>query len=85
MRWAAELIESAGVPIKQIAWKVGYRDQFYFSRLFKFVYSISPSEYRAQKKSVIMNGSREWLVVQTPSQAPDVRGHNSTSARTMPR
>jgi AraC family transcriptional regulator, arabinose operon regulatory protein len=50
MRWAAEFLESSALPVKQIAWRVGYADEFYFSRLFKSVHGISPREYRAQKK-----------------------------------
>lgn len=33
-------------PIKEIAWKLGYSDEFYFSRLFKNNTSISPQMYR---------------------------------------
>lgn len=50
MRYAAERLESSDFPIKQIAMDLGYEDQFYFSRLFKSVYGLAPSMYRAQTK-----------------------------------
>jgi AraC-like DNA-binding protein len=71
MRWAAELMESPGVPIKQIAWQVGYRDQFYFSRVFKSVYGVSPTEYRAQQFSAKRNGASGVTAPLPPTQAPD--------------
>ena len=33
-------------PIKEIAWNLGYTDEFYFSRLFKTNTDISPQMYR---------------------------------------
>jgi YesN/AraC family two-component response regulator len=33
-------------PIKEIAWQLGYSDEFYFSRLFKTNTDISPQMYR---------------------------------------
>jgi len=49
MQWAGELLESSPLQIKEVAWRVGYEDPFYFSRLFKSVHGISPSGYRKQK------------------------------------
>ncbi len=37
--------------ISEIAEKCGFQDQFYFSRVFKKQYNISPSEYRKRYKS----------------------------------
>lgn len=50
MQWAARLLERTSLPVKSIADQVGYEDPFYFSRVFKSVYGISPSGYRAQKQ-----------------------------------
>lgn len=33
-------------PVKEIAWTLGFNDEFYFSRLFKTHTSISPQAYR---------------------------------------
>ena len=43
---ACELLQKADYSIKEIAEKVGIPDQFYFSKLFKGKYSISPQQYR---------------------------------------
>ena len=33
-------------PVKEIAWLLGYSDEFYFSRVFKNYTDISPQQYR---------------------------------------
>lgn len=43
---ACELLQKTDQSIKEIAEKVGIPDQFYFSKLFKAKYSISPQQYR---------------------------------------
>ncbi len=47
MRRACELLDSTSLSVKEIAAALGYDDQFYFSRVFKSVNRISPSEYRS--------------------------------------
>lgn len=43
---ACELLNDTDDSIKSIAEKVGIPDQFYFSKMFKAKYSISPQQYR---------------------------------------
>ena len=43
---ACELLHYSDDSIKNIAEKVGIPDQFYFSKLFKSKYSVSPQQYR---------------------------------------
>ena len=43
---ACELLHNTDDSIKTIAEMVGFYDQFYFSKLFKTKYSISPQQYR---------------------------------------
>jgi len=50
MKWAGELLGKSNLRIKEIAGQVGYKDQFYFSRLFKYVHGMAPRRYRAQKQ-----------------------------------
>ena len=45
---AARLTYSA-MPLKEIALESGYHDVFFFSRQFKKVKGISPTEYRGKK------------------------------------
>jgi len=45
------LLQNSDYYIKEIAEKVGFSNQYYFSKMFKEAYSISPSEYRRLNKS----------------------------------
>lgn len=41
--------ENPGILIRDVAEMVGYRDQFYFSRVFRSAFGVSPSEYLEQR------------------------------------
>jgi len=47
MRIAGEMLRTSDLHIKQIAASLGYSDQFYFSRLFKSVHGVAPSDHRS--------------------------------------
>ncbi len=42
MSYAAELLSREGLLVKEAADRLGFRDQFQFSRAFKSVYGVSP-------------------------------------------
>jgi AraC family transcriptional regulator, arabinose operon regulatory protein len=44
---ACQLLRSSALNVKEIAARLGYQDQFHFSRQFKAFQGVSPSEYRA--------------------------------------
>jgi len=46
MHRACELLQATDLRVKEIAAQLGYRDQFYFSRVFKSVAAVAPVEYR---------------------------------------
>ena len=46
VRLAKELLEKTNLTIGEIAYRVGYQDAGYFSRLFERELSVPPSEYR---------------------------------------
>jgi AraC family transcriptional regulator, arabinose operon regulatory protein len=50
MHRACQLLDTTELPVKAIALQLGYDDQLYFSRLFRQVNDIAPSEYRATHK-----------------------------------
>jgi AraC-like DNA-binding protein len=50
MRLACRLLDLSGKPVKTIALEIGYRDPYYFSRIFKKSMGISPEKYRDIKK-----------------------------------
>jgi transcriptional regulator GlxA family with amidase domain len=54
---ACRLLRDSGLPIKEVAARVGYQDAFHFSRQFKAFEGISPSEYRAGTVSESRCGS----------------------------
>jgi AraC-like DNA-binding protein len=43
---ACRLLDSVGVPVKQVAAALGYQDPFYFSRVFRAVNGMAPTQYR---------------------------------------
>jgi AraC family transcriptional regulator, transcriptional activator of pobA len=45
---AKMILAQSRQQIKQIAWQLGYEDQYYFSRMFKRQSGVSPREYRNQ-------------------------------------
>lgn len=46
IRRACELLRDPDLRVKQVAALLGYYDQFYFSRIFKLVTGVTPSEFR---------------------------------------
>ena len=55
VKQAASLIRSTDLSIQDIAYKVGYDMPSSLSKAFKQLYNVSPTEYRTNKKIVIMN------------------------------
>lgn len=49
MKEAAKLIRKTANPLKDIALNCGYSDYFYFFRVFKSYWGVSPTEYRQTK------------------------------------
>lgn len=50
MRQACQLFDYTSLNVKEVAAALGYDDPFYFSRTFKAVNRIAPSEYRMMSK-----------------------------------
>ena len=46
MREACKLLKVTDFYIYEVAQRLGYKDQYYFSRIFKKVVGISPKEYK---------------------------------------
>lgn len=46
MKEAAQRMRSTGASLKEIAVSCGYTDYFYFSRIFKAHFGVTPTEYR---------------------------------------
>lgn len=50
MERACYLLDSSELPVKAIAFQLGYRDPLYFSRIFRKVMGIAPSDYRQRQR-----------------------------------
>lgn len=46
MQQACRLLDGTSASVKEVAATLGYEDPFYFSRVFKLLNRVSPSEYR---------------------------------------
>jgi YesN/AraC family two-component response regulator len=52
MRQACHLLNETTMSVKEVAATLGYEDPYYFSRMFKAVNEMAPSDYRAKHKAV---------------------------------
>ncbi|WP_316818292.1 AraC family transcriptional regulator [Pedobacter nyackensis] len=50
MQKACQQLAFTDIQIKELSWQLGYKDQFYFSRVFHKFMGQSPVEYRKRKK-----------------------------------
>lgn len=51
VRKACELLDTTPMKLNQISSKLGFEDQFYFSRLFSKIMGMAPSAYRGRQKA----------------------------------
>jgi len=71
MQRACRLLEQTPLSIKEVASKLGYDDPFYFSRVFKSVNRMAPSDYRMVQKELRAQGKNGAAVnlLQEPKMA----------------
>ena len=50
MHQACQLLDTTELSVKEVADRLGYEDPLYFSRVFKSLHDLSPSEYRTLRK-----------------------------------
>jgi AraC-like DNA-binding protein len=55
MQRACQLLEGTLLSVKEVAIQLGYRDPLYFSRAFKSVKGVAPSDYRAAQRGMLDN------------------------------
>ncbi|MGC3957754.1 MAG: helix-turn-helix transcriptional regulator [Verrucomicrobiota bacterium] len=62
MQRACELLGTTSLSVKEVAAELGYDDPFYFSRVFKTVSGIAPTDYRRLPESARREcRGRVWL------------------------
>jgi len=49
---AKKMLSALNIPLKEISIKIGFADYFYFSRVFKGKYNLSPTEYQQQVRDL---------------------------------
>lgn len=52
LKEAQKLLTQGDMPVREVALKVGIEDPFYFTRMFKKQYGVSPTDYVQQSKDV---------------------------------
>lgn len=74
MRYACQLFDSTPLNVKEVSAALGYDDPFYFSRIFKTVNGMAPSEYRTMPKESKATVKSAALSSVFPSDRPAVGG-----------
>jgi len=61
MEQACQMLAATTLSVKEVAAQLGYHDPFYFSRVFKSVNGIAPSDYRqTTRRFAQTNGTARW-------------------------
>jgi AraC-like DNA-binding protein len=67
MQRAGELLASTTLSVKEVAAALGYDDPFYFSRLFKSVHGVAPSDYRLMMDELKRTDNHEGIRPDEPA------------------
>lgn len=51
---ACELLETTEMTVNQVSHTLSYKDQYYFSRIFKKIMGVSPRQYRTNRKTQLV-------------------------------
>jgi transcriptional regulator GlxA family with amidase domain len=54
MERAREMLETTALTVKEVAAALGYDDPFYFSRVFKAINGLAPTDYRHARRDAIL-------------------------------
>ena len=73
MQRACRLLERTSLSVKEVASELGYDDPFYFSRVFKSVNQMAPSDYRAAQKEMTGKTGNEMAIANFSSEAGTAR------------
>ena len=58
---AAELLVTSSLSIESICYSVGYKDPFVFTKAFKQITEMSPTQYRKEKKEAENKVNKQYL------------------------
>ena len=54
LREAEQLLLNSNLSVAEIGERIGWRDQFYFSRRFRQAYGVSPGAFRRKKEGALL-------------------------------
>jgi AraC-like DNA-binding protein len=89
MQRAGRLLAATTMSVKEIAAALGYDDPFYFSRVFKSVHGIAPSDYRLMMEELEQTGTHGGMPgsekdgVLPPFPVSEQLGNNGGNGRTL--
>jgi AraC family transcriptional regulator, arabinose operon regulatory protein len=72
MQRACHLLEVTSLSVKEIAAELGYDDPFYFSRVFKSVNRVAPSDYRAAQREATGKPGDKGRITNFPGESNPV-------------
>ena len=67
MERAREMLETTALTVKEVAAALGYDDPFYFSRVFKSINGLAPTDYRHARRDATLK-----LSSTLPAAAPEL-------------
>lgn len=73
MQRACRLLERTSLSVKEVASELGYNDPFYFSRVFKSVNRLAPSDYRAAQRQMPDNNKETGAAANFPRESKPAR------------
>jgi transcriptional regulator GlxA family with amidase domain len=82
MQQACRLFDSTSLNVKEVAVALGYEDPFYFSRIFKAIHRVAPSQYRMMpktKKDMVRN-TASISAAPCPKDTGEISAERSTTA-----
>jgi YesN/AraC family two-component response regulator len=50
IRYACRLLDTTTLTVREVGYRVGYEDPYYFSRMFRKLMGLSPRQYRKLRK-----------------------------------
>ncbi len=82
MQQACRLFDSTSLNVKEVAAALGYDDPFYFSRTFKSVNRVAPSEYRVmpEKQKDSIKTAALSVAFPYPEDNRNIQGENGQRA-----
>jgi transcriptional regulator GlxA family with amidase domain len=67
MQQACHLLDATSMSVKEVAATLGYEDPYYFSRMFKSVNEMAPSDYRALRRDTQRQSNESLEVLEAAS------------------